>query len=95
MNVVTTPFPLRSTEGWVRLHGFLLHGCLKYKLSSGLRNNVKPPLNKSKLALDSVKPSETCAWGGMAVKSIKASREGLSTETEWKKEQHSHKNLER
>lgn len=84
----------------MHLYGFLRHGCLKYKLSNSLRNEVKPALNKSQSALDSVKPSETCAGvGWLAVRSVKASEDGLSTEThhfrEWKKEQHSHKNLKR
>lgn len=99
MNVVTSPSLPRSTEGQVQLHGFLLHECLRYKLSSSLRNNVKPALNKSRLALDSVKPSETCAWGGMAVRPLQASKDGLTTEMhhfrEWKKEQQSLKNLGR
>lgn len=54
---------------------------------------MEPALNKSRVALDSVKPSETCAGAGMAVRPLKASKDGLATEMhhfrEWKKKSNS------
>ena len=80
-SLVTYPSSLRCTGGWTYLLGFPQHGCLQYKWSSSLRGHVKPALNKFALALDNVRPSETCAWGGVAVKPIEASKDGLSNET--------------